>query len=75
MQLFRVLPVLGNVVLLGWLTLALFHVWMLLDCLGSRMLPVGQKVAWFLAIVFLPVVGSTLYFLLAKGGTGSRPLV
>ena len=75
MQLFRVTPLAGNLATLGWLAAAFFCVWMFTDCLGSRVLPVGWKIVWLSAMIFLPVLGSILYLLLAKGGRGSRPLV
>lgn len=75
MQLFRAPLIIGNVAAVGWLTVAFFYVWMVTDCLGNRALPVGWKVLWLLVMILLPIVGAVLYFLLAKGGRGSRPLV
>ncbi len=48
---------------------------MINDCLGNRELTGTHRLAWLLVVIFVPLVGSLLYFLLAKGGRGSRPLV
>ena len=52
-----------------------FWLWMISDCLGNEALSGVHRMAWLLVVIFLPVVGGVLYFLLAKGGRGSRPLV
>ena len=52
-----------------------FWLWMISDCLGNEALKGIHRMAWLLAVVCLPGVGSLLYFLLAKGGRGSRPLM
>jgi Phospholipase_D-nuclease N-terminal len=39
-----------------------FWVWMLVDAIQNKGLTDGEKVGWVLAIVFLHVIGSVLYF-------------
>ena len=46
-----------------------FWVWMLIDCVMSPTLQDLEKVLWFCLMVFLPLIGSVVYFL---GGRGSR---
>ena len=53
-----------------------FWIWMLADAIQNKGLTDGEKVGWVLAIVFLHVIGSVLYFLIGhpKGlmpGTGT----
>ncbi|WP_416384484.1 PLD nuclease N-terminal domain-containing protein [Salinimicrobium sp. HB62] len=43
-----------------------FWGWALLDLIFSNFRRSRWKIAWFLVIVFFPVVGSMLYFLLRK---------
>jgi Phospholipase_D-nuclease N-terminal len=40
----------------------LFWLWMLVDAIQNKGLTDGEKVGWVLAIVFLHVIGSVLYF-------------
>jgi hypothetical protein len=39
-----------------------FWIWMLIDAIQNKGLTDGEKVGWVLAIVFLHVIGSVLYF-------------
>lgn len=39
-----------------------FWLWMLIDAIQNKGLTDGEKVGWVLAIVFLHVLGSILYF-------------
>ncbi len=43
-----------------------FWLWMLIDLLTSRH-DAGAKILWLLLIIFLPMLGSILYFFLARG--------
>jgi heme A synthase len=59
-------------VLAGTMALALalfmmvFWIWMLVDAIQNRRLSDGEKVGWVLAIVFLHVLGSVLYFFIGR---------
>jgi hypothetical protein len=39
-----------------------FWIWMLIDAIQNKGLTDGEKVGWVLAIVFLHIIGSILYF-------------
>jgi NADH:ubiquinone oxidoreductase subunit 6 (subunit J) len=43
-----------------------FWIWMLVDAIKNRGIGDGEKVGWVLAIVFLHVVGSLLYFFIGR---------
>jgi hypothetical protein len=43
-----------------------FWVWMLIHAIGNKGLSDGEKVVWVLVIIFLPVLGSILYFFIGK---------
>ncbi len=43
-----------------------FWIWMLVDAIKNRGLSDGEKIGWVLAIVFLHVLGSLLYFLIGR---------
>lgn len=45
-----------------FLLFMLFWIWMLVDAIQNKGLSDGEKVGWVLAIVFLHVIGSVLYF-------------
>ena len=53
--------VLGGSVILGLLALALW-IWMLVTCLTREQ--GTQQIAWLLALIFLPVVGTLLFLCL-----------
>jgi hypothetical protein len=50
------------------LFLSIFWIWMLIDCITSR-LPSMDKLIWFLVILFLHVLGAALYYVIARPGT------
>ena len=52
----------------GLISLAcfIFWLWMLIDLLISRH-AVGTKILWVILMLFLNVLGSILYFFLARG--------
>jgi len=56
------------IVIIGILA-SIFWLWMLIDCLTSS-LPTGEKVLWFLVILFLHLLGALLYLVLARGRRG-----
>ena len=43
-----------------------FWVWMLVHSITNKGLGDGEKIAWVLVIVFLPVLGCILYFLIGR---------
>ena len=43
-----------------------FWVWMLVHAITNKGLGDGEKIAWVLVIIFLPVLGCILYFLLGR---------
>jgi 4-amino-4-deoxy-L-arabinose transferase-like glycosyltransferase len=51
-----------------------FWLWMLIDCLTSR-LPATEKLIWTLVILFLNFLGALLYFFIARGGRRTRSTV
>lgn len=56
----------------GGLSLAAFAfwLWMLIHAIGNKGLSDGERIVWVLVIIFLPLLGSILYFFLGrpKGG-------
>ena len=75
MQLFQMQPILGIFLISGIIGLltTIFWIWMIIDCITNNSINGTQKIVWLLVVIFLPLIGSLLYFLLARGGT--RPLV
>ena len=43
-----------------------FWLWMLVHAINNKALSDGEKIAWVLVIIFLPFLGSVLYFLIGK---------
>jgi len=43
-----------------------FWLWMLIHAIQNKGLSDGEKVVWVLVIIFLPVIGSILYFFIAR---------
>lgn len=43
-----------------------FWLWMLVHAITNKGLGDGEKIAWVLVIVFLPVLGCILYFLIGR---------
>ena len=54
--------------LIGLISLAcfVFWLWMLIDVLTSRH-DGAAKILWVILMIFMPMLGSILYFLLARG--------
>jgi len=44
----------------------IFWIWMLIDAIQNKGLTDGEKIGWVLAIVFLHIIGSILYFFIAR---------
>ena len=45
---------------------AAFWVWMLIHALTNKRLSDGEKIAWVLVVIFLPFLGSILYFFIGR---------
>jgi hypothetical protein len=63
----------GAFALLGMLIAGLFGlacfafwIWMLVHAITNKGLPDGEKVVWVLVIIFLPFIGSILYFFIGR---------
>ncbi len=44
----------------------IFWLWMLIHAITNKGLADGEKIVWVLVIIFLPFIGSILYFFLGK---------
>jgi len=44
----------------------IFWLWMLIHSITNKGLADGEKIVWVLVIIFLPFIGSILYFFLGK---------
>ena len=56
----------GFLSLLGFV----FWVWMIIHCLMNDGLQGSEKVAWILVVLFLPLIGSAIYFFLGRNRRG-----
>lgn len=56
------------IVFCGALSLAAFAfwLWMLIHAITNKGLSDGEKIVWVLVIIFLPFLGSILYFFLGR---------
>ena len=43
-----------------------FWLWMLIHAITNKGLPDGEKIVWVLVIIFLPFIGSILYFFIGR---------
>jgi hypothetical protein len=43
-----------------------FWIWMLIDCIRSKVLGDGEKIAWTLVIIFTHVLGALIYLLAGR---------
>lgn len=43
-----------------------FWLWMLIHAITNKGLTDGEKIVWVLVVIFLPVLGSILYFFLGR---------
>ncbi len=51
-----------------------FWVWMLVHAITNKGLTDGERVVWVLVVIFLPLLGSILYFILGRPkGTAALP--
>jgi hypothetical protein len=55
---------------IGLLVLA-FCLWMLIHAVTNKKLGDGEKIAWVLVILFVPVLGALIYFFVAKDREGA----
>jgi len=62
------LMVIGLVLLGSLISLALtvFWIWMLVHAVQNKGLREGEKIAWVLIVVFMPFLGSLIYFFVGK---------
>jgi hypothetical protein len=44
----------------------IFWIWMLIHALTNRGISGGEKVAWVLVIIFVPLIGSIIYYFIGK---------
>ena len=57
------------------LVLFAFWLWMLIHAIGNKGLNDGERIVWVLVIIFLPLLGSILYFFIGRAkGPGSTGL-
>ena len=63
----------GALALLGFLIAGVFGLaclafwlWMLIHSITNKGLSDGEKIAWVLVIIFLPFIGSILYFFIGR---------
>ncbi len=52
-----------------WFAGALFWLWMLIDCVTRKFKNDTMKIVWTLIIIFLPFLGSLIYFFFVKLGS------
>ena len=43
-----------------------FHIWMLIHAITNKGLSDGEKVLWVILIIFLPFLGTILYFIIGR---------
>ena len=64
--------IIGGIILVILLAAALcvlvfaFWIWMLIDCLKRNFKKDNDKIAWVLVIVFLSVLGASIYYFVVK---------
>jgi hypothetical protein len=51
-------------ILLVVLPLTIFWLWTLIDAIQNKGLDAAEKICWVLAIIFLQILGSILYYLI-----------
>lgn len=44
----------------------IFWIWMLVHAITNKGIGDGEKIAWVLVIIFLPVIGCILYFFIGR---------
>jgi hypothetical protein len=44
----------------------IFWIWMLIHALTNKGISGGEKVAWVLVVIFVPLLGSIIYFFLGR---------
>jgi len=57
---------LATIILAFGVSLFVFWIWMLASAIQNRGLDDGEKICWVLAIIFLPFIGSPLYFFIGR---------
>jgi hypothetical protein len=63
----------GAIGLMVWLVMAAFSLaffafwlWMLIHAITNKGLGDGEKIVWVIVVIFLPVLGPILYFLIGR---------
>jgi len=59
------LSITAAALLIAGILFSVFWIWAMVDCLSSSM-PTGEKVMWFFLILFLHLIGATVYVLIAR---------
>lgn len=54
------------VLLLVVVPITLFWIWTLIDAIRNKGLSDGERVCWVLAILFLQILGSVLYYMIGR---------
>lgn len=71
-MLLTALPVAFFISILGGgligLLVTIFCIWMFIDCLTNAALSGTEKIVWLLIIVLTNLIGSILYYFLARSG-------
>ena len=44
----------------------IFLIWMLVDCIQNQSLDSTMKLVWVLVIIFLPLIGSLIYYFVGR---------
>jgi len=44
----------------------IFWLWMLIHAITNKGISGGEKVAWILVVIFIPLLGSIIYFFVGK---------
>ena len=47
-----------------------FWLWMLIHAITNKGLSDGEKVVWVLVVIFLPLIGSIIYFFIGRPKAG-----
>ena len=60
------------VIIGGLISLACFAfwLWMLIHAITNKGLSDGEKVVWVLVVIFLPLIGSIIYFFIGRPKAG-----
>ena len=48
-----------------------FWLWMLINAITNKGLGDGERIVWVLVIIFLPLIGSIIYFFIGRSRAGA----